>query len=1115
MRSVADGVRHVRNVLWPEAHRERLQSGAVYDTAQQLPRTVTPAGARVLQGKQHQAAGVASPLAAGAGDDAASSAAEALYGAVSYLRYLTDASCWLPYSQAAAHTAATVAAAAAATHTRLAAALRSSGLLEELCDAVLEAPPCPPLPPADVGPPVYTRWMVGIQDGLMLALQDLANLGGTDGVGPSPLTSLLSAPAVRRLRWELLEQVAASVPAADGYESGRGGANGSAADAEVLTGWEQRLRELHEINGRCGDGGGGDGGGDGGDGPACGRWPLLHRETVRLAFGASAAEEGQLLSQLLRRVTDVALCGDQFPVSSGSSSRPPPAFSRAPAAVALMARAARALCAHAEQQAVALSAEAQKLKQQQHQAQEDTEGSAITSADAPAAPPERSGALQLLLLLPLGRCADRLWSAVATTLRGAQAAAVVACAPDLFALRAAQLRLLLAAAPAGLTVHAAAAASAAQPGSALAAEPEAAAEGTFVHSFLMCVEGLLALLGPSVFTGYDPDFPVETGGVWASLDTAGRATCLGRLRPARLMRSLDGLLRLAASTPAVVECGLVRRLLEAAVRAAHCAPSPHPATTTPRYGRSAREAAAAASAAPGAAPPGSRPGGCEDAGGGPADELGLLVTAAKLMRWGAAGADVDKDSVWLPLYVLQVTSEFLPGLATELSLPGGSPFRRTVLELAGMAACAVLPQLAAFAERAACEMEASWFRAAYDRNGGGSGRVSASSVGGVGGGDSNGDGGRGIFANGYDVNGGENSERGSVSSIGVYGMNRSSGVGDGSGSVGGWGSPGSSAGAASSPRGGGAGSSAGSPGGGGGVSSPRSGGGGVNECRDLAPDLDVETVAALGEVAARLASVLAAAPPGAVLEAQPQRLLAALGRATAVLTAQLAAAAAPRRDGGAAATAATAATLWLAEAHKALIRDLETSVLLLCADEQLQAACAPGWLWGEAGSHSEGTIWRLRVGALAATSGIGGFVPPRPVLVVRSPMAFSLTHWRWEDHAKHSHELSTLARAALDQRWWWREAWLAAAGGGGGGGRAVWPPWRLRVCGNPRCANFGAGAEAELRLKSCSGCRAVRYCCADCQKAHWHEGHKGDCARLGAAATAAGAERRRRSRPEL
>ncbi len=51
----------------------------------------------------------------------------------------------------------------------------------------------------------------------------------------------------------------------------------------------------------------------------------------------------------------------------------------------------------------------------------------------------------------------------------------------------------------------------------------------------------------------------------------------------------------------------------------------------------------------------------------------------------------------------------------------------------------------------------------------------------------------------------------------------------------------------------------------------------------------------------------------------------------------------------------------------------------------------------------------------------------------------------------------------------------------------------LRMCGNPNCRNFAEESEGALPLKQCGGCRAVRYCGADCQRAHWRAGHKAEC----------------------
>ncbi|KAG2501086.1 hypothetical protein HYH03_000904 [Edaphochlamys debaryana] len=61
---------------------------------------------------------------------------------------------------------------------------------------------------------------------------------------------------------------------------------------------------------------------------------------------------------------------------------------------------------------------------------------------------------------------------------------------------------------------------------------------------------------------------------------------------------------------------------------------------------------------------------------------------------------------------------------------------------------------------------------------------------------------------------------------------------------------------------------------------------------------------------------------------------------------------------------------------------------------------------------------------------------------------------------------------------------------------------KLRVCGFPGCASFGSRSEGDLQLKQCGGCRAVRYCGSGCQRAHWREGHRGECGALAVAAEA-------------
>ncbi len=61
---------------------------------------------------------------------------------------------------------------------------------------------------------------------------------------------------------------------------------------------------------------------------------------------------------------------------------------------------------------------------------------------------------------------------------------------------------------------------------------------------------------------------------------------------------------------------------------------------------------------------------------------------------------------------------------------------------------------------------------------------------------------------------------------------------------------------------------------------------------------------------------------------------------------------------------------------------------------------------------------------------------------------------------------------------------------------------RLRMCGNPRCSSFAGESEGALPFKQCGGCRAVRYCGAECQRVHWREGHKAECKELAAGAAA-------------
>ncbi|PNH04547.1 hypothetical protein TSOC_009275 [Tetrabaena socialis] len=55
----------------------------------------------------------------------------------------------------------------------------------------------------------------------------------------------------------------------------------------------------------------------------------------------------------------------------------------------------------------------------------------------------------------------------------------------------------------------------------------------------------------------------------------------------------------------------------------------------------------------------------------------------------------------------------------------------------------------------------------------------------------------------------------------------------------------------------------------------------------------------------------------------------------------------------------------------------------------------------------------------------------------------------------------------------------------------------LPTCSNPLCANLAGDSEADLRLRACGVCGRARYCCAECQRAHWRTGHKAVCAQPG------------------
>ncbi|GLC67833.1 hypothetical protein PLESTF_000612300 [Pleodorina starrii] len=275
-------------------------------------------------------------------------------------------------------------------------------------------------------------------------------------------------------------------------------------------------------------------------------------------------------------------------------------------------------------------------------------------------------------------------------------------------------------------------------------------------------------------------------------------------------------------------------------------------------------------------------------------------------------------------------------------------------------------------------------------------------------------------------------------------------------------------------------------------------------------------------------------PPELLVALGPQWLLAALGRLMVELK--------PRQPLGPGSGSGSPG-MWqgsrpqqqttdAAEAVYDGTHKMAQTVLLMSADERTLRGCVPGWLWAGALRPQDlrpaGVV--LDSMSLAALrQGRGCYTaesPNGPVVMVYEKTgggggggdgggggggggdtggvseAARFDTWRWEHHEQHGRDVVAMARRAAQQggggmeasqgRAWEVLEQRAGAGGGGAAGAVMWPPRRLRLCDNPCCGNFGGAREAELGYRKCARCRAVRYCCADCQRQHWPQ-HKGEC----------------------
>ncbi|KAG2500979.1 hypothetical protein HYH03_000801 [Edaphochlamys debaryana] len=255
--------------------------------------------------------------------------------------------------------------------------------------------------------------------------------------------------------------------------------------------------------------------------------------------------------------------------------------------------------------------------------------------------------------------------------------------------------------------------------------------------------------------------------------------------------------------------------------------------------------------------------------------------------------------------------------------------------------------------------------------------------------------------------------------------------------------------------------------------------------------------------------------PAALAAAEPQRALAAMD---ALMRAMVA--------GGCVGGVGSSELVNFSTEMTDLTTEPTNALFVLAGDEELRHL-VPGWYW--AGPLQSSTAVRISLWAVGSLSqndadiaNSSGAVAPAavpspimPVVTTASEAAAALAGASWpQDCERVAPLLVEIARQSAVERALFgpegqRRQWVAAirsgsrAGSSGGSGAAgtgaeeqlecSWPPQCLRVCGNPRCGVFAAGAEAELGLKQCGGCRAVRYCCTECQRQHWRGGHKAEC----------------------